>query len=342
MGNADWSWLTPQIEEVQAAHRARVDDLYAGQPVDGVVAIAGRMAGRNHGLWGTNDTDMLRQPEAWLAEVLADHAAHAAEVGDRRTFRPLVVEIDAFGTHYIDALFGAPVHFHGGQVWSETLKSDLAELAAPDLARSEVFQSSLRLARHVVAAPEARLLISNPVLSCPINIGINLFGEELLDALLERPAAARHALRVITDAIAACMEAFGRVIPFELRRNSVGNDRYAPAGVGFIDGCATQLVSARHYAEFFAPLDAELLGRFPRGGMIHLCGAHAQHIPIWREMRALKAVQLNDRAAEDFEAFHRGLREDQLVYVAPTERMTAARILEISVGRRVVLQCPAP
>ena len=76
--------------------------------------------------------------------------------------------------------------------------------------------------------------------------------------------------------------------------------------------------------------------------MIHLCGAHAQHIPVWREMKALKSVQLNDRAAEDFEAFWRGLREDQIVYVNPTARMTTARILEISAGRRVIFQCPAP
>ena len=342
MNKGDWSWLTPEIEEVQAAHRARVADFHDGVPADGVLAIAGRMAGHNHGLWGTNDVDMLRDPPAWLEDVLNDCAAHAADAADRRTFRPLLVEMDALGTHYIDALFGAPVRFHAGQVWSEGLKSDLAGLEAPALARNEVFQASLRLTRHVVAATEGRLLISNPVLSCPVNIGINLFGEELLSALVERPEEARRALRIVTDVIAACMKAFDEAILFELRRNSVGNDRYAPSGCGFIDGCATQLVSARHYAEFLAPLDAELLGRFPHGGMIHLCGAHAQHIPVWHEMKALKSVQLNDRAAEDFEAFWRGLREDQIVYVNPTARMTAARVLEISAGRRVILQCPAP
>jgi hypothetical protein len=102
VSNRDWSWLTPEIEEVQAAHRARVADFYDGLPADGALAIAGRMAGRHHGLWGTNDVDMLRDPAAWLEDVLDDCAAHAAEPADRRTFRPLLVELDALGTHYIE------------------------------------------------------------------------------------------------------------------------------------------------------------------------------------------------------------------------------------------------
>ena len=226
--------------------------------------------------------------------------AHAEWLLDRKTYRPLVIEMDALGTHFIDALFGDHVRFHEGQVWSETLPIDIADLEMPDMGRSRVYEASLRLARLAVEAAQGRLFIATPVLSCPINIGINLFGDRLLTALMERPDTARRALRIITEVIAETICTFAAIIPPEQRLNSVGNERYAPPGFGFIDNCATQLISARHYREFFAPLDAELLGLYPRGGQIHLCGGHRQHIRAWSEMPQVRSVQLNDRAADDF------------------------------------------
>ena len=71
--------------------------------------------------------------------------------------------------------------------------------------------------------------------------------------------------------------------------------------------------------------------------MIHLCGAHTQHLPTWRAMPQLRAVQLNDRAAEDFPHYFTQLRADQMLYLNPTPTMTAARALDISDGRRLVL-----
>ena len=53
---------------------------------------------------------------------------------------------------------------------------------------------------------------------------------------------------------------------------------------------------------------------------------------------ALRAVQLNDRAADDAEASLAGQRPDQVVYFAPTARVPAARFLELAGDRPVVLQ----
>jgi hypothetical protein len=71
--------------------------------------------------------------------------------------------------------------------------------------------------------------------------------------------------------------------------------------------------------------------------MIHLCGSHRQHLPVWREMESLRAVQLNDRASEDFEYYYNELRDDQIIYFFPTTEFTAESALEISKGRRIVL-----
>jgi len=321
-------------------HGDRIRGIYGGARPDRPVAISGLMAGRSHGLWGTNDPDMLGDPEMWLDDVLGDMALQADLANDRTTFRPFVVELDAFGTHFVDALFGAPVRYHEGQAWSEQLPGDPGDLEPPDVRGNDVFRRSLALALRAVERAPAPVWISNPVLSCPINIGVNLFGGRLLEAMADQPGAAHHALAVITDVIAECMKAFGAAIPDRRRQNSVGATRWAPPGHGFIDGCATQLVSARHYGEFLAPLDARLLRSYPKPGMIHLCGAHTQHIRAWSEMPELKSVQLNDRAADDFDAYWRGLREDQIIYITPTGTMPARRILDTTGGRRIVLQCP--
>ena len=71
--------------------------------------------------------------------------------------------------------------------------------------------------------------------------------------------------------------------------------------------------------------------------MIHLCGTHTQHLKTFREMKKLRSVQLNDRAAEDLELYLKGLREDQIIYVNPCPTMPAEKILEISGGKRIVL-----
>lgn len=335
----DVAFLTDEIEAVQAEHRERIAALYRGEALDHVPSVAGPFFGASHGLWGTNEIDMLAEPERWLDDVLADMSRQADVLREPVTFCPGMVEMDALGVRYIDALFGAPVRFYEKQVWSEGLPCAVAELARPDVASHPVFQQSLRLARLAVEVTQGRLLIANPVLSCAANIGMNLFGGRLLEATILEPEGAARALGTISDVIGECTQAFVEAIPPALRRNSVGESRYAPPGFGQIDGCATQLLSAETYREFFAPLDAGVLRLSPHGGMVHLCGAHAQHIPVWREMPELRSVQLNDRAAEDLELYVRGLRDDQIVYVGPTDTMPVERILAITGGRRVVLQC---
>ena len=337
----NFDWLTPSARQAQQAHKARLDRIWRGQPTGRAMVIGGVWYGRSHGLLGVNEIDMLAQPRRWVQDVLADMAAKAELAADQATFRPLAIEPDCLGVHYIDALLGMPAFFHEGQAWAESFPGDVADLPRPDLSRSEAFRASLELAAIAVEAAQAAggaVHVTTPVLSCPINIGMNLFGQRLLEALLERPAAARHALRVIADVILEAIAAFGRVIPEPLRRGSVALDRFAPEGFGQIDGCATQLLSPAVYAEFFAPLDAELLGAYGRGGMMHLCGAHVQHLPAWRAMPELRALQLNDRATDDFETYYRGLRDDQVIYVSPNRAWPVERIMALTAGRRVVLQ----
>jgi hypothetical protein len=187
------------------------------------------------------------------------------------------------------------------------------------------------------------IFITLPVLSCPLNIAVNLYGERFLIALIEDPEAAKHDVAVITEAIIGLHKLFLARMPSEITRVTWAVGRFMPAGYGLIDGCTTQLISPAVYRAIIAPHDNSILALYPHGGMIHLCGASEQHIPTWRDMPALRAVQLNDRAADAFEAYFNGLRDDQILYVCPTEKVNIETILRVSHGgRRVVIVTDTP
>jgi hypothetical protein len=335
--------VTASMSAIQQAHLTRLERLYQGIQPEMIIALDGTFYGCSHGLSGTNAIDMLAAPNQWLADVLGDMNRQAERLADEVTFRPPVIELDALGVHFIDALFGAKTRFHGDQVWAEELEIELEELQCPDLACSAVLQKTLRLAECAVeavrqAAGDGQIFIATPVLSCAINVAINLFGERLLMALHTRQEAARRVLAIINDTILQAANAIASAIPAGLRRNSVAENRLAPPGVGQFDGCATQLVSRRDYLEFFAPLDADLIRLFPGGALMHLCGAHTQHVPTWASMPGLRAVQLNDRAVEDLQRYYTTLPAGVIFYLCPSQTMPVERIIELTGGKNVILQ----
>jgi hypothetical protein len=91
------------------------------------------------------------------------------------------------------------------------------------------------------------------------------------------------------------------------------------------------------YKEYIAPLDDEMFRIYPHGGMIHLCGAHTQHIPAWRDMNSLRVLQLNSPAADHLETYFNELREDQIFYLHPSEGMSIEKAMGITGGRRLVI-----
>ena len=76
--------------------------------------------------------------------------------------------------------------------------------------------------------------------------------------------------------------------------------------------------------------------------MIHLCGAHTQHIPTWRRMKSVRAIQINDRACEDLEIYFNELRDDQMIYLNPTPTMTVGRAMKLTGGQRIVFVTDVP
>jgi hypothetical protein len=244
-------------------------------------------------------------------------------------------------------MFGAEVfELSPGNWQSRVLTTPVGSLAPVDLDADETWAQERRLVKAFLDSGVTVPIYGLPTLSSALNIALNLYGEAILVAMLVEPEAARHDLRTINDLICRLHRWYIAHLPAEQLQPVVSWARTQPPGFGQLCGCACQLLSAEQYAEFVAPYDDELLSVYPHGGMIHLCGSHTQHIAAWRRMKSLRAVQVNDRAAEDLQLYLNGLREDQLLYPIPCAGMPLERVLEISGGQRVVVladhEAPVP
>jgi len=217
------------------------------------------------------------------------------------------------------------------------LQKPVGNLEPPDLCAHPIWRTAREIAHILTDADVSVPFFSLPTLSSALNIGVNLFGGDLLTAMVTAPEAAKRNLRIINGTIIDLHRWYRENLPKAQLHQVVGAGRAQPAGFGQLCGCSTHLLSSVMYEEFIAPLDDALLSNYPHGGMIHLCGSHAQHIPVWRSMHSLRSVQLNDHAAVDLELYFDGLRQDQIVYVNPCGQMPVERIMEITGGHRVVI-----
>ena len=319
---------------LQARNRgfARMSALFAGQKLDRPFVL--------YGVNGKGTADLYVEPEAWLNQALDALAVDTASLDDRTVFRPLFINPWPYGVHFIDRLFGATVYELDGEQdnWQvQMLQSPVGELQPPDMEKSPTWELARRIARAFLEAEVTVPLFAPPVLSSPLNIALNLYGQGFLLAMMVDPDAAHHDLRVITDVIVSLHRWFQGAIPFGQLQMIATGGRCQPPGYGQICGCSTHLISSALYRDFVAPLDDEVLSLYPNGGMIHLCGSHSQQIPIWREMASLRSVQINDRAAEDLAVYFNQLRVDQVMYVNPCDGMPIERIMQITGGQRVVI-----
>ena len=319
----------PGLLAVREAHFARLEALYSGEVLDAPFRLCGIVA--------HSDADPAAEPDRWLDEALDSLACQAHHASDPSVFRPLCLQYDPYGVHFIDSIFGADTYQSCGQMWSDPLGTPIGELQPPDLRASPPWELVRGVAEAFVAQRVALPLFGLPTISSALNIAVNLHRGDFLASMVSQPEAAARDLRVINELLCELHRWYLQHLPREQLQPVVPAGRSQPRGFGQLCGCTTHLLSMEVYRGLVAPLDDALLSVYPRGGMIHLCGAHTQHIPVWRKMRSLRAVQINDRAAEDFEVYFRRLRCDQVIYLNPTGTMTAERALAISGGRRTVV-----
>lgn len=312
---------------------SRMSDLFCGRPND-------YNRSKVFTLYGfvprPQDADLAyTDPERWVEACLSLAAALPECTDDR--FAPLCVEYPIFGVHFIDRILGARVFFKDGQWNADYLKTPVGELRAPDLETDETWALARRAALAFLDADVKLPLFGMPTLSSALNILVNLYGEEALYAMVDDEEAAAHDLEVINTLIRTLHRWYRENIPAQQLQPVISWIRTQPPEFGQLCGCTTHLLSGAMYEEMVAPLDDALLGDYPNGGMIHLCGRHTQHISTFRKMKHLRALQLNDRAAADLKAYLDGLRDDQIIYLNPCREMSTEEAIRISGGERIVL-----
>jgi len=257
-------------------------------------------------------------------------------------FAPVSLEFWLYGVHFVDKLFGAQVAYSpANQVWwSEGVKNAVGELEPVDFEHNALWRFTQDLYQRFLSIEMKLPLIATQVLGSPM-VGIfNLYRERILYAFYDDPAGVRRDLRVLTDALIYMHRWFQSNLPPDQFQPIAISGRCQPRGMGQMCGCTTQLISKEIYDEFIYPLDREILQLYPNGGMYHLCGSHRQHIPTWRDFPELRAIQINDAAADDLHYYFEGLRPDQMIYLNPTKHMTVERALDITGGKRLVIVRP--
>jgi hypothetical protein len=318
----------PELLAARETHLSRLRSLYSGQTLDNAFFL--------NGICGGSSVSPYEDPERWIDGALDSLAEQSERLTDPVVFRPLVVEFGPYGVHFIDRIFGAHVYYKDDQWWVDCLGSPIGELEYPDLDTSDTWRLAQMLARAFVAREVTVPMFGLATLSSSLNIAVNLYGEEFLLSMLTHPGAAHHDLKVINKLICDLHRWYLENVPIEQLQPVVAAGRCQPSGFGQLCGCTCHLLPADMYDEFVAPLDDELLSVYPNGGMIHLCGAHMQHVSTWREMKSVRAIQVNDRASEDLEIYFGELRDDQTIYLNPTATMTVERAMKITGGRRTV------
>ena len=319
----------PRLVATRTRWFDRLRGLFAGQTQETVFVL--------HGIQQLTE-DAGPDWERWLDESLDKLAKQAERSMREGVFRPLSINYNPRGEHFTDHLFGADVFLLDGESWQvHPLDAAVGSLQAPDLDGHPAWQAVQGFTRAFLERNVLAVIFGLPTIASVLNVAVNLYGDRILEAMLGDPEAARRDLRVISDVLCDLHRWYLGVVPQEQLQCILPNGRCQPPGYGQLCGCTTQLISGEMYRAFVAPLDDELLSLYPGGGMIHLCGTHTQHIPAWNEMRSLRALQLNDRAAEHLETYYCELRDDVVFYVNPCEGMPVERIVEITGGQRVVL-----
>lgn len=291
------------------------------------------------GILASGSTDMYADPRRRAQEALNQLANHTDALKDETVFRPLSVNTGLHGVHFIDKIFGAEVYELDGEEgnWqAQALSTPVGSLNPPDLENNPTWNAAREFARGFVDSGARVPVLMMPTVASALNVGLNLYGQELLIAMMLNPLAVHLDLQVINDVLIKIHDWYRANIPTDLLHQVACGGRYQPPGCGQICGCSTQLVSADQYSTFIAAMDDAVLSRYPNGGMIHLCGSHTQHIPTWRKMSSLTTIQLNDRAAEDFEIYLRDMPE-KIYYVKPCEGMPMERLVRLANDHKIII-----
>lgn len=276
--------------------------------------------------------------DKWLDNQLRAVKANVEETLDGASlYYPIIEMFSLYGTHYVDKLLGGDVTWTGDQFWSKELNCEVSQLQQPDLKNSALLKETVELAKWIKDKTDDKFLISMPDVGCPLNVAINLFGEKFFLEIAMDPESARRVLTIIANVTRRVHEVLIEAVGQETIRCHNAFYVYTPQDYAGLSICATQMISPANFSDIVADADDNCVPDCYKGMIQHLCGRSDQHVPEIAKRHRIKGVQLNDAAADQFEAYYKGMRDDQIFYLWPTENMPLEKILSITAGKRLVI-----
>lgn len=184
---------------------------------------------------------------------------------------------DAYGNYFMPALFGCEISYHKDQAPSSiTLDcsiEDMRNLELPDFETNPVIQKAFAdaevLKKHYGFCHGAINTGS------PINVAVNVFGEEFLMVCISEPETAKHVLMIIAET------------EFKLYRElsaAAAPDEFPLDDIVFGYGnCPAIMFSPSVYREVILPVDKwvrEQVSSFH----LHHCGVFDKYIDLYKEL----------------------------------------------------------
>ena len=177
---------------------------------------------------------MYTDPEAWIRDAVSHLVKHAHGRISDKYFVPLCIYDSIYGVHFVDRIFGCEVFFQDGQWYNRYLKNEVGQLQKPDLENNETWALAKRIANAFLDLKVTAPLFETPVIASPLNIAVNLYGEEILVAMLMEPEAAHHDLQIINEVLIELHQWYRAHIPARQLQPVCSCGRCQPPGHGQI------------------------------------------------------------------------------------------------------------
>jgi hypothetical protein len=240
---------------------------------------------------------------------------------------------DAYGNYFMPALFGCEIVYPAdqapGNVRLDASFEEMRELRVPDFAESPVIRRALSEADALKA--RYGFCHGGICMGSPINVAMNVYGEQFLMACALEPEIAQHVLRVIAEC------------EFKLYREvcaAIAPDEFPLPGMVFGYGnCPAVVFSPRMYREVILPVDKWVRGQVAEFHLHH-CGVFDDYIDIYAE---LTPASLDIGGGSDYHAIRKAFPDTpcSLIVNAPDIEGRTASEVDNLIGGMVEGAAPA-
>lgn len=264
-------------------------------------------------------------PVAMMQNQLLDRIVPALILRDDS---PLAIRAD-HGTIQIASALGGAWHQHeDNPPWIEPLGDNqvhqLIECGAFDVGRGVVPRSTrtLQFYREKLASRPRTgrvIQIALPDLQGPIDTAEQLWGGEVMLAILEQPELVARLMDTIARAMLAAIEHYRPLTRERLAGSGLTTQHgYQIPGQLLIRDDSAILISPHTYAEAVLPHDRRVLEAVG-GGSIHFCGNGTHLVESMLKINSLRGIDLGESFLVDLPAIYAacGVRQVAVTHVMP-------------------------